>query len=383
MLTRVSLHRFRNLPDLAWEVGPGTHLVVGRNGLGKTSLLEAVYLAATARSFRTAQIEDCARRESAEPPWRGTGDPTRPDPASGVEFAVRAEVAGPPLGVLAAAWADHSLTRSLDGKSVPLATYLGVLPVVAWTGREDEILTGVPERRRRMMDAGLVAERADRVGVLARHRRVLAHKRELLRRRQPGIETWNRLLAESGTELARLRADWVERLSRRLDEALGAADRGFPPVVLRYEPSPPGALGGAEAFFASLAEAAAEEVRAGRPCIGSHLDRLSILWGGVDVSRVASAGERKALGLLLTAAQAALVRDAGRAPTVLVDDVDAELDLEALEAVWGVLAEGRQVLATTSRREVSKRLRGVIEWGLEAGLARVSDAPADSGNHIL
>jgi DNA replication and repair protein RecF len=367
---------------LTWEVGPGCHLVVGPNGAGKTSLLEAVYLAATARSFRTSQLEDCARRDHADAMDRldhpdGLDHPRRLDhpatataetaTAGGGGFVTRVEAAGPPLAELAVSWGEEGLTRTLDGKAVPLATYLGALPVVAWTSREDEILAGVPERRRRMIDAGLVAERAERVTLLARHRRVLAHKRELLRRRQPGLEAWNRLLAECGAELQRARADWVTRLGTRLAEALAAADRGFPTIAVRYEPSPPEGPEGIDALLRSLAEASADELRIGRPCIGPHLDRLSILWGGVDVSRVASAGERKALGLLLAAAQAALVADAGRAPTVLADDVDAELDAAALEAVWGVLTRGRQVLATTSRPETSERLEGVLEWGLEGG----------------
>jgi DNA replication and repair protein RecF len=360
VLTRLTVHRFRNLDDLSWEVGPGAHLVVGRNGVGKTSLLEAVYVAATARSFRTADLEDCARRDS-------TGDPAG--------FVARAEAVGPPLAALAVSWGEAGLVRTLDGKAVPLADYLGVLPVVAWTRREDEILAGVPERRRRMIDAGLVAERGERVGVLARHRRVLVHKRELLRRRQSGLETWNALLAECAVELARLRAEWVERLAARLGEALEAAGRDFPPITLRYEPSPVSALAGADAAAESFAAAAADEIRLGRPCIGPHLDRLSILWGGVEVSRVASAGERKALGLLLAAAQAALLAGAGKAPTLLADDVDAELDLDVLRPLWRVLTAGRQVLATSSRSEILEALQevstgvpgGVVEWGLEGG----------------
>ncbi len=374
MLNNVSVHRFRNLPDITWEVGPGCHLVLGRNGAGKTSLLEAVYLAATARSFRTAQIEDCARRETGLTGAEGgEASDEGEQPAGTSGFVVRAEVAGPPLAELAVSQEAAGLVRTLDDKAVPLAAYLSVLPVVIWTSREEEILAGVPERRRRMIDAGLVAERPERVALLARHRRVLAHKRELLRRRQSGLEAWNRLLAESGWALQRARADWVAGLAARLDRVLGAARRPFPRIELRYEPSPASGPEGPDPLFESLAAAAEDELRLGRPCIGPHLDRLSILWGAddrggaPDVSRVASAGERKALGLLLAAAQADLLEAAGRPPTILVDDVDAELDLGALEAVWTVLAEGRQLLATTSREEVAERLRGVVEWGLEGG----------------
>jgi DNA replication and repair protein RecF len=390
VLNSLAVHRFRNLPDATWEVGSGAHLVLGRNGAGKTSLLEAAYLAATARSFRTSQLEDCVRRDGIAPGDGAGATAARGGEAAGeiaeIEassvalpfvgsgFVVRAEVAGPPIAELAVTWGDDGLTRTLDAKAVPLVTYLGALPVVIWTDREDEILAGVPDRRRRMIDAGLVAERPERVGLLARHRRVLTHKRELLRRRQPGLESWNRLLADAGSALQRARADWVANLAVRLERVLAAADRSFPPIELRYEPSPRAGLDGADALFESLTAAASDEVRLGRPCIGPHLDRLSIVWGASasdaapgapDVSRVASAGERKALGLLLVAAQADLLEAAGRPPTVLADDVDAELDLDALEAVWRVLAQGRQVLATSSRREIASRLPGVVAWSLE------------------
>jgi DNA replication and repair protein RecF len=369
LLRRLAVQRFRNLPDVSWEIGPGSQLILGRNGAGKTSLLEAVYLTATARSFRTAQLEDCVRREAEAPDAAGTE-------VQG--FVARAEVTGPPLADLAVSWTDAGLVRTLDDKAVPLAAWLEVLPVVIWTSREDEILAGVPERRRRMIDAGLVAERPERVGLLARHRRILTQKRELLRRRQPGLEAWNRLLAEAGSALQRARAEWVGALAARLEGVLAASSRGLPPIELEYEPSPRSGPHSAEALFDSLMEVADDELRSGRPCIGPHLDRLSIGWGAgaegasggaaaVDVSRVASAGERKALGLFLVAAQAELLEAAGRAPTILVDDVDAELDLEALLAVWRVLAEGRQVLATSSRDEVRERLPEAAVWRLEGG----------------
>jgi len=378
LLSSLSTHRFRNLPDSTWEVGPGSHLILGRNGVGKTSLLEAVYLTATGRSFRTAQLEDCVRRDPG--PAAGEADAGEAD--AGIGFVTRAAVAGPPLADLAVSWGEAGLVRTLDGKATALAAYLTMLPVAIWTNREDEILAGVPERRRRMIDAGLIAERPERIALLARHRKVLAQKRELLRRRQSGLEAWNRLLAEAGAALQRARADWVANLAVRLDRVLVASQRGLPAVDLRYEPSPGCGPEGPEALYEALAAAAADEMRLGRPCIGPHLDRLSIGWGATpqeasrppDVSRVASAGERKALGLLLTAAQADLLEAAGRPPTVLVDDVDAELDLDALEAVWGVLVgpdRARQVLATSSRTEVADRLGEVVRWGLEGGSAGV------------
>ncbi|MGH9363537.1 MAG: DNA replication/repair protein RecF, partial [Thermoanaerobaculia bacterium] len=61
MLVQLAARGFRNLEPLAWEPAPGSHLLLGGNGAGKTSLLEAAYALATTRSFRTPRLADCVR----------------------------------------------------------------------------------------------------------------------------------------------------------------------------------------------------------------------------------------------------------------------------------------------------------------------------------
>ncbi len=374
-------HRFRNLPDVTWEVGPGCHLVSGRNGAGKTSLLEAVYLAATARSFRTSQLEDCVRRDrgpaEAAP---GTADDPPAEPAESAGFVVRAEVSGPPLAELAVSWGDGRAGPDARRQGRPA----GGLPRRAAGGDLDRPRGRDPGRRARAAPAhdrrrpGRGASRAGSASSPATGA-CSPTSASCCAGASRGLEAWNRLLAESGSALQRARADWVAELANATASASWPPlERGLPPVELRYEPSPRRGPDGAGDLLESLAAVAADELRLGRPCIGPHLDRLSIGGGrptpasvqdGPDVSRVASAGERKALGLLLTAAQADLLEAAGRAPpTVLVDDVDAELDLGALEAVWRVLARRA---ARCSRPAAGRRsptgCGGVVAWGLEGG----------------
>lgn len=352
MLTRLAAHRFRNLEGLDWELPGGSCLLLGSNGAGKTSVLEAVHLVATTRSFRTAQLGECVTRAG--------------DASTG--FHVRAEVSGEPRAVLELAWTPAGLERTLDGKTAPLATYLEALPVIAWTAREEEILAGVPERRRRMLDAGIVTERPARIDKLARFRRALVQKRELLKRGVGGLREWNEVFVVAAADLIAERRAYVERLASRLESCLSAAGLAFPAVSLVYEPSLETAEGDGEALRL-LAEIEPEERRMQRPLRGPHLDRLTISWGGVEVSRVASAGERKALGLLLVAAQAELLEELGRPPLVLADDLDAELDLAVLGAVWGVLSRNRTVLASSNREAVFEVLGEVSVLRLAGGRA--------------
>jgi recombinational DNA repair ATPase RecF len=82
---------------------------------------------------------------------------------------------------------------------------------------------------------------------------------------------------------------------------------------------------------------------------------------------VASAGERKALGLLLVAAQAVVLRAGGRQPLLLLDDADAELDRRALACLWQALPESAQLFASSNRPEAWEGLPVERRWRLSGG----------------
>ena len=121
MLSILAAHHFRNLEPLKWGPEAGSHLLLGGNGAGKTSVLEAIYVAATTRSFRTTRLEDCLRPWCREFPSGGRGGD------------------GPGAPTLEVNWVDGKRVRSLNGKTSGLAEHLGALPVVAWTWAEADV----------------------------------------------------------------------------------------------------------------------------------------------------------------------------------------------------------------------------------------------------
>jgi len=317
-------------------------LLLGDNGAGKTSLLEAAYLAATTRSFRTHQLAVCVR----------SGTPG---------FYLGAGVGEQPRREIAFAFAAGERTRTLDGKAVALSEHLAALPTLSWTQADHELLAGAPALRRRFLDRGLVHRRPGTLAVLGRYERALAEKRALLARGGGPLEPWNQLLALEGAALASARAELAAELEAAVEAGRRTSDLGLPPIALRYRPSPEAALAGSAALAAELERAAGAERRRGQPLIGPHRDELEIHLGGAAARRVASAGERKAVGLLLLAALAGRLAAAGRPPLLLVDDADAELDRRRLERVVELFAPLGQVLFSSSRPEV---------WPARAPLAR-------------
>ncbi len=352
MLRSVSCRSFRNLVDVEWSPSAGSNLIFGLNGAGKSSLLEAVYLVATTRSFRTSRLQECL--------------------AKGQEvFHIAAEVERQGRSRIELSHDAGGKWRAVNGTTTPITEHLEVLPVVSWTTRDAELFRGPPAMRRGFLDRGVVAERSTALSVFTEYRRALDAKRAALEQQPEALVEWNAVLAAKGAAVAAMRADWSLRLQAELDSILEQSELGFENVRLQYRPSPSGAAEGKEAFLEALERVAPRERSLRRVLIGPHRDDLAIDWPMGPVGALASAGERKLLGLALLLAHGTLIGERGNAPLYLVDDIDAELDRGRVEQVWGLFSEVSQMLATSSRKGVVSSLESDSKWLLDGGVMAV------------
>ncbi len=351
MLTQLICRTFRNLGETQWEPGGGCHLILGGNGAGKTSLLEAVYVVATTRSFRTAQLLDCRRH--------GTN-----------EFFLEAEVESDQRSRLEVGLAASGKTRSVNGTGASLAEHLRVLPVVSWTAAEGALLNGPPEGRRRFIDQGIVSARPASLEVLARYRRALAQKRQLLVRGESGLDPWNQILAQEASALMVLRRDYLVRLAEALDRVVSEVDLDLPSIDLSYRPSIECDYDDSDRVWQELDAVRSQEQIESRPLLGPHRDEVEIRWGGHLIKRVGSAGERKILGLLISVARGRVLSTVGRSPLYLLDDADSELDKRRLEAIWALFRRSDQVFVSSNRSAVWEMDMEAKRWHLKAGFLK-------------
>lgn len=322
--------------------------MLGPNGAGKSSLLEAVYILATTRSFRTAQLQDCARHGSQE-------------------FCLFGEVEGDRRVGLEVGWGPRGRYRAINGSATSLVEHLQVLPVVAWTADDREILSGPPDRRRRFLDQGIVGIRPTALEVLAKFRRTLTQKRQLLLTDGQGLDSWNELLASSIANLMRLRREYLDTLTKALTEVVESTDLDLPDLEVEYRPSIQVGVEDEEAILQELETVKKRERRERRPVLGPQRDEVLLGWGEHSVRKVGSAGERKILGLLLTAARGRVLEQAGRVPVYLLDDADSELDEGRLSRVWPVFAAASQVFVSSSRPGIWTMVPEARRWRLESG----------------
>ncbi|MEO8277360.1 MAG: DNA replication and repair protein RecF [Thermoanaerobaculia bacterium] len=387
-LRRLRLENFRSLESVDWRPAPGFNLVQGANGSGKSSLLEAIYLAATGRSFRTPALVECCSRgfeafqiraevADADPgPVASSGNPEVPSDAVSLD-AVSSD--------LVVAWVDGMRRQSVQQRPSSLAEHLARLPVVAWSEAERELVSGPSLTRRRFLDRAALLLKPGRLAEHSELHRVMAQKRHLLAARHRAydaqeVAAWNELLAPLIARRARERAALAAQLEKTTSDLLMRHGSDLPPSRIRYVASPPAALhpdpaAAIEAVAEALRSAAAAERERAQPLLGPQRDRVEIVMDENAVRRFASAGERKLLALALLAALAELLVVGERAPLVLLDDLDAELDGSRLALAAALFSRAPQVIATTSRPALFRSpdlapeaLRGGAHWALVDGL---------------
>ena len=333
----LSVRGFRNLTSVDITLGPRFNVVSGDNGQGKTNLLEALYVLATSKSFRTSKFSDLVELNGENASLRARVHEDR---------EVREQTVGVRPGLRAA---------RIDGKRPPtLAAYAVRTPVVVFHPGMVGLSAGSGADRRKLLDRVALylcpASLADADGYTKASRsrqRVLDVRGE----RAPDLDGWEELMVRHGQGLSQAREGAADRVGQSAVRAFARIGQADAVLQARYMRSAPV---DADAFRAVLASSRQRDRARGSASIGPHRDDLALELGGKPVRGIASQGQHRAVILALELAEMQVIAEArGVGPILLLDDVSSELDRLRTAALFRALCDGRgQVILTTTRPEL-------------------------------
>lgn len=350
-LLRASLADFRNLEVAQLEFGSQFTVLHGRNGAGKTNVLEGIYFVSTLRSFRTSEMRALVRRGCAAARVELSAD----DPTVGLttKLSVRIDVGE----------RSTRRTAAVDGKTVRAAAdFYGRVQAVLFTPEDLAVLRGSPSGRRQFLDRVLFARERAHITDVQRYEKLMRSRNQVLKGDDPAaererlIETYDDGLSEVGARLWSRRVDVVTELRAPFEAAFAQIHGDSLAARLRYvsridDEGVEDEDARRAALRSGLLERRELDLIRGTTSVGPHRDDLEVMLDGAPAATFASQGQSRALVLAFKIAEmrSARQRD-GQAPLLLLDDVSSELDPTRNAQLFETLGReaGQCILTTTA-----------------------------------
>ncbi|NLI88910.1 MAG: DNA replication/repair protein RecF [Epulopiscium sp.] len=307
----LSLQNFRNYNYLNLVLHPGINVFVGDNAQGKTNILEAIYLCATARSHRTNKEREVIKWDQDD---------------AHIKMKIQKK------------YVEDTIDFHIDnrGKGVAvnripikrLGDLLGVLNVVMFSPEDLKMVKRSPGERRRFIDIEL--SQLDRVyyDALGKFHKVLKQRNNLLKKfdnindASNVLEVWDLQMIEYGSIVINKRQDFINELQEIAQEIHYNISGGKEKLEIVYEPSVT-----TKQYQERLTANHQKDIFRRSTSIGPHRDDMAFLINDMDVRTYGSQGQQRTVVLSIKLAQLRMIQGIlGEQPVLLLDDVLSELD---------------------------------------------------------
>lgn len=328
---------FRNYAEAEVNLSPKVNALIGANAQGKTNLVEAIYVCAVGKSFRTPRDRELIR--------------------GGCKCARASVVTNKEAGIDTVEVAISS-AKKFSVNKIPvtrLGELMGVCAAVLFSPDELKIVKESPSDRRRFLNISLCQMSKAYYYTLARYNRALVNRNKILKSGafdEADIAVWDEILATEGSKIIKSRRGYLAALTPHVQQVHKFLTSGKEEITLSYE-----GLDGADtneiknAFLQSLKSDRERDNRLRYTHTGAHKDDIAISVNGLDLRTYGSQGQQRTAALSLKLAETRLMTEKlDTAPVLLLDDVLSELDLDRRTQLFECIS-GLQVIITATELE--------------------------------
>jgi DNA replication and repair protein RecF len=325
-LKRLRLSSFRNYNEREFIFTPGINTIKGKNGTGKTNLLEALYLLSTGRSFRTTKLEELIKYGKKHFFIEATFDKDK---------------------------IEHTLSIGYNGKERKIlhngskidtfSSLLGHLPSVLHAPCDIALVAGMPLTRRRFLNIHLSQVSPAYLAHLTRYTKALRQRNALLKEGiTTSIEIWENEMVTSATEIYKGRREALEHFSEMITPIAGNISGNRETFTLRYNPCP------SDNFAEFLESFREKDLILGTTSRGPHRDEFTISMEKTRAKSFSSEGQKHSFVAAMKIAEWDRLRQLRDVPPLfLLDDFGAHMDPERRERFQIEVEKLPQVILTS------------------------------------
>jgi len=336
-LSHLSLKNFRSYSELNLPLAPGITIFLGRNGEGKTNIVESILYMAFLSSHRTSS--DLPLVKLGESAAYTRAKIQHPDREMLVELEINAEKAN-------RARINQNPIRSQK-------ELFGLLQCVYFSPEDMDLVRGDPTERRRFIDQILTLRSPRMAGVISDYERSVRQRNALLKTRASltSLEPWDQQVAKFGAEIIAARLSLLTEFNPYFSK-IYANISAEKPAHITYKSSIDNPSVNSQENYSALINTMAErrnqELDRGLTLVGPHRDDLILNLGDHLVKGYASHGESWSIALSLKLAAYELLISEGSKPILILDDVFSELDEERRTQLISLAQSAEQTFITVA-----------------------------------
>lgn len=333
----LKLKNFRNYEECYVEFGSGNNLISGKNGQGKTNLVEAIMLNALSKSPRTSRDEDMKREGTSH---------------AEAEVCVQRR-----YGEVILKCTIDDITKKTffinSNEAKKVSDLFGNLVAVYFSPNDLKIVSGGPSERRDFMDTDIMQLSGSYYNLLQRYTKVLEQRNKLLKTVhskiviEGQIDIWNEQLSALAGQIIKTRKAFIEKLKVPASETMQNISKGEDNLEISYI----GSKGETSAEIKNEILKALEfnldkDMELGYTTIGPHRDDIKFELNGKDSKIFASQGQQRSIVLALKIAELEVFeKELQEKPILVLDDVFSELDSSRQKSLYKKF-DGVQVMMT-------------------------------------
>ena len=356
LIKNLRMENFRNFDFESLEFSENVNIFYGKNGQGKTNLLEAVNYFTNGKSCRNNMKEkDVVKfgKENfslaAEFELKKEGQPERPIYEK-IDFKSKKSI-------------------YINGQPIEkLSDILGLIDTVLFMPNDIAYVTGAPANRRNYIDSFLSKNRPGYFKLLSSYIYVLKQKNNILKteKNTEQLDIYNEKIFEYGSKICEIRDNFIKVFSEYVRKIYSDISESNETVEFIYKPCIEKYFDKNE-FMKELEESKKRELLFGASLKGPHRDDISVIMSGKPAKFFSSQGQLRSIVLAMKIAEAEIIKDTkGEYPIMLLDDVFSELDSQRREFLLKNLS-GKQVIMTITNADISRNFSDAACFEIENG----------------
>lgn len=334
-ITNLKLYNFRNYDNLDLEFSPKQNIIIGQNGSGKTNIVEAIYVLAITKSFRGSLDRILIKNNKKE---------------MSIEGKIKDKI-----------YHTYNLQLSEEGKIVKidknkiakLSNYISKINVILFTPEDTNIIKDSPTSRRNMVNIEITQMENGYLHLLNEYNKILKQRNAFLK-----LMYINKLaspdylwilteqMIDIGLKICKYRQEFIENINKYYDEINYSITRkkGLKvSYISTYKKKTP------EELLKKYKEYLDRDIILGKTSLGVHHDDFVFTLNGNNLKDFGSEGEQKNAIVCFKLAEIEIyIRDKGKYPILILDDLFSELDAKKINNILKKLNKNLQIFITTT-----------------------------------